>query len=112
MHTGPQLAAGAKTVTRRLGWWFLKGGEEIRAVERARGLRKEAMRELRIFCVLTATKERLDRIVSDANYGREECRLEGYPELSPEQFVEMFCDTHPGVSPPTAINRIHFRFVK
>lgn len=109
MHTKAQVLDGSKTVTRRLGWWFLRGGEELRAVEKARGLRAQEIRALRVIRVLEVRRERLDRMLREPRYGRAECRLEGYPELTPAQFVQMFCDTHKGCTPATEVNRIHFR---
>jgi len=40
MLTKPQMRARTKTVTRRLGWWLLKPGEIIMAVEKSRGRKK------------------------------------------------------------------------
>jgi hypothetical protein len=38
--TTPQVYAGTKTVTRRLGWRFAKAGQRVCAVEKGMGLKK------------------------------------------------------------------------
>ena len=38
--TTEQIRARTKTVTRRFGWWFLKAGDQVWAVEKAMGLKK------------------------------------------------------------------------
>ena len=40
MLTKEQILARTKTVTRRLGWWFLKPGDVVWACEKCMGLKK------------------------------------------------------------------------
>jgi len=48
MLTTGALLEGRKMVTRRLGWWFLKPGDRLCAVERCMGLKAgERVRRLR-----------------------------------------------------------------
>ena len=39
-HTTEQIRNRSKTVTRRLGWAFLKPGDRVRAIVKGRGLKK------------------------------------------------------------------------
>jgi hypothetical protein len=92
--TTQQIIDGTKNVTRRLGW--LKPGEKVeklRAPLRVVGVRREPLRWM-----------------TDSVFGDDECKREGFPHLSPEQFVEMFCATHKGCTPHTVITRIEFAY--
>lgn len=95
MLTTEQVRNRTKTVTRRVGWSFLKPGDLVRAVEKCQGLKKgEQVRPLAVIRVEQVSRERLDRLESDAIYGQQECIAEGFPHLSPMEFVSMFCATH------------------
>ena len=101
------LLAGEKTVTRRLGWRFLKPGARVCAVRKAMGLRKgeriERLAELEIVSV----RRELLRDVTD-----DEVRLEGYTHfLTPEAFVDKF-GTAMGCTPGTELTRIEFRVLQ
>ena len=104
--TTRQFLDGSKTVTRRLGWLTLKPGERIRAVEKAMGLKKgEHPRVLGVIEVVSVRRERLDAI-EDAD-----CAREGFPGMTAEGFVEMFC-RHMGCLPDALVTRIEFRKVE
>jgi len=93
--TTDQIRNRTKTVTRRVGWAFLKPGDLIRAVEKCQGLKKgEKMRPLAVLRVETVRREPLSAMEADLLYGVSECRAEGFPAMSPEQFIAMFCSTH------------------
>jgi hypothetical protein len=97
MLTTEQIRQRTKTVTRRVGWTFLKPGDLIRAVEKCQGLKKgEKMRELTILRVEHVSRELLSQIMDgiSPSYGDIEVAREGFPEMTPAQFVEMFCATH------------------
>lgn len=106
--TTEQMRAGTKTVTRRLGWADLKPGEHFMAVEKGQGIPKggKVVRIRECVCV-SNHPERLDDIGS---YGQSEVMREGFPEMSPVQFVEMFCQ-HNRCTPDRVVNRIKFRNV-
>jgi len=109
--TTAQVLDGTKHVTRRRGWWKLQPGSEIQAVEKSMGLKKgervKVLRQLRVYDVRI---EPLERMVLEPDYGRLECRLEGFPDLSPQAFVEMFCASH-GCVPADPVMRIAFAYV-
>ena len=106
MLTTPQMRARTKTVTRRLGWWFLTSGDLVMAVEKSRGRRKgEQMVRIAPIRIVNTRAESLKKI--DA----EDVRREGFAQMSRGDFVDHFCATHRGCIPETKVNRIAFEFV-
>ena len=98
-----QMKDGVKDVTRRCGWWFLKPGDILNAVEKGQGLNKgEKVTHLYQIKVFSTRSEKLSDIT------QEECVREGFPNLTPIEFVEMFCKAN-GCLPNEEINRIEFK---
>lgn len=109
--TTAQILDQSKTVTRRLGWAALRSGTLVRAVRKGMGLKKgEKVDVLRVLRVIDVRRETLDRLVADTAYGRREVVREGFPELTPAEFVRMFCRTHRGCTPKTVLTRIAFSY--
>jgi len=103
--TTQQFIDGSKDVTRRFGWWNLKSGDQLRAVEKAQGLKKgEKMKVLGVIEVVSARREPLNAITAD------DCRREGFPHFTPQQFTTMLCE-HYDCAPETLCNRIEFKRV-
>ncbi|MEQ1762566.1 MAG: hypothetical protein ABL984_05390 [Pyrinomonadaceae bacterium] len=110
--TQPQIADRSKTVTRRLGWWFLKEGTELNAVNRAMGFKKgERPIYLAKIRVVSVRSERLDAITF------EDVIAEGFETHSqvmgmPSAFVTFFCRANsPKCKPETIVNRIEFEYI-
>ena len=83
----------------------MKAGELVNGVEKAMGLRKgEKIVMLGQHRIVSTRAEPLNAITV------EDCRREGFPELTPAQFVDMFC-RHNRCTPETVINRIEFQYV-
>ncbi|MHC5543295.1 ASCH domain-containing protein [Singulisphaera rosea] len=104
-----EFRSQTKTVTRRLGWSTLCPGDVIRAVSKLEGSRKgERGEELGLIRVISVRREPLNAI------DEEDCRRQGLPELSPSEFVSMFCELgkSSGVNPETIVTRIEFECVK
>ena len=77
--TTPQFIDGSKDVTRRFGWWNVKEGDILNAVEKAMGLKKgEKTKSLGLIRVVSARKEQLSALL-DEQYGMNELKREGYP---------------------------------
>jgi hypothetical protein len=103
--TTEQYRRRTKTVTRRLGWNNVKIGEVLNGVEKCQGLKKgEKMIKLGQHRVVGFRKEPLNAIT------HEECVLEGFPHLTPEQFVQMFVE-HNKCLPDTTVNRIEYEYL-
>ena len=106
--TTPQVRAGTKRVTRRLGWATLTPGTPLQGVEKGQGLKKgETVTKLDVVMVLDVRREPLRRMTDEPEYGQVECILEGFPEMTPAEFVAMFCE-HNGCTPETVVTRIEF----
>jgi hypothetical protein len=105
MLTKAQVLARKKIVTRRLGWWFLKPSDHVQPVEKGMGLKKGERVKLLGFPIeiLSTRPERVDSIT------KQECIQEGFPEMEPKDFIEMFCK-HNKCKPDTIINRIFFLY--
>lgn len=102
--TTPQMRARGKTVTRRLGWWKLRAGDVVMAIEKGQGLKKgEKVKRIGPIHVVSTRAERLDAI--DA----ADAWREGFPPDA-AKFIAMFCAAH-RCNPETLVNRIEFRFV-
>lgn len=102
--TQEQILDRAKFVTRRLGWTNAKIGEPLRGVDR---LRSRAAKTLALIEVVSVGMEPLDAITP------EEVEREGFPGMTPAEFVAMFLRAHPGrgLTPQSTVNRIEFRYV-
>ena len=113
--TTEQVRRREKTVTRRLGWSDLKPGTILQAVEKAQGLKKgEHVKPICLIRVVSVKREQADAIL---NYGpdgwdvvSDETAREGFPNLTPWQFLEMFCRVN-GCGHLTLVTRIEFEYV-
>lgn len=104
--TTRQYNDGSKDVTRRMGWEFLNPGDHFMAIEKGMGLAKgEKQVELGENVAVAVTRERLDTIT------QEDVVREGFPEMTPPEFVEMYCGSHKGCQPGSVVTRIEFRRV-
>ena len=83
----------------------MKPGDLVCAVEKARGVKREEMRRLGVARVISVREERLDAI-DEADVVRE-----GYPDMTTEEFVAMFCrlNRHKRCAPDTLVTRIEFQ---
>jgi hypothetical protein len=107
--TTPQFIAGTKDVTRRMGWEFVRAGDEMCAIEKGQGLKKgEKVKRLGMIRVVSARQEPLDLMTRDPKYGMAECKREGFPDMVPSEFIEFFCRGHAGAYPKRTITRIEF----
>ena len=115
--TTQQIQYGSKTVTRRLGWQDLQPGELLWAVEKAQGLKKgERVKRIRMIRARSVSREPLDRLLPGRPYSLhpidawlEVCR-EGFPSLSPADFVAMFCKAN-RCAADVVVTRITFEYV-
>jgi hypothetical protein len=111
--TKQQFLDGTKTVTRRMGWLYLKPGTELMAVEKAMGIKKgEKVSTLGKIRVLAVRRERLDKICGDMLYGRNEVMREGFPDMDPIDFMKFFCSSHVGCKPESVVTRIEFERIQ
>lgn len=103
--TTQQIRDRTKTVTRRLGWSFLKPGDRVCAIEMGQGLKKgEHVKRLAILEVVSIQEERLGQIQGD------DITKEGFPDLCLLDFVALLVKTMRGCR-WTGYNRIEFKYV-
>lgn len=112
MLTTEQMYDRIKDVTRRVGWWFLKPGDVVMAVEKGMGLKKgDKIKRIYPIFIVSVLPEPLNRLITDLDYGWAEVKREGFQNLTPRQFVDMFCLSHK-CKPDKVINRIEFSETK
>ena len=100
-----------KDVTRRLGWEYLKVGERLQVCRKCMGRKPgEPLVKLAVIEVVSVGRERLSAL-RRPYYGPEECRREGFPDLSPKEFINFFCRTHKGCVSSTPVTRIEFKYI-
>lgn len=105
MLTTQQMKDKAKFVTRRLGWKNLKIGEYVQAVEKCQGLKKgEKIKKICVIKIVSVSRVSLQFMNPD------ECFLEGFPDMTPREFIEMFCKANKCKS-NVEITRIRFEYV-
>jgi len=108
--TQDQIKRREKTITRRLGWEHATKGLVLRGVVKGQGIPKgEKIQPLAIIEIISCRAEPLDSMIKDLEYGKAEVISEGFPEMSPGAFVEMFC-AHNGIEPHTLVRRIEFKY--
>jgi hypothetical protein len=112
MLTTEQIRNRTKTVTRRLGWRFLKVGDTLNAVVKCQGLKKgESVEKLATIKVVSIRREPLNAITF------EDVKAEGFEDHpavqgSPLCFIDFFCRSHPKCAPWTVVTRIEFEYVE
>jgi len=105
MLTTEQFIEQTKTVTRRLGWKFLKAGDIVNGCEKCQGLKKgEKINVLGQIRITDIRREQLNHITQD------DCIREGFSGLTPAEFVAMFC-RHMKANRLTVVTRIEFEYI-
>ncbi len=100
-----QFKNRTKTVTRRFGWLFLQPGDIVCGVEKSMGFKKgEKIKRLGEIRIISTRREPLNEIT------KEDCVKEGFPDLTPSEFVDMIVK-HYNCSRFDTINRIEFEYV-
>jgi len=106
MLTTQQVRDRKKTVTRRIGWWFLKPGDRLMACVKCQGLGKGGkIEKLCEIEVVSVHGEELKWIEP------EDVAREGFPGMTPYGFIKMFCH-HMKCDPGMVVNRIEFKYVE
>lgn len=110
--TTEQIRNRTKTVTRRLGWKNLNRGEILNACVKCMGLKPgEKIIRLAKIRVTSVRRESLAELKRDIHYGTIEASREGFPNLSGEGFIAMFCGHMKRARPDIEVTRIEFEYV-
>lgn len=106
MLTTEQIRNQTKTVTRRLGWSFLKPGDTVMACVKCMGLKKgEKIEKICPIKIKSIRREWVEWI------SKEECVKEGFPDMETYEFIDMFCH-HMKCAPFDFVNRIEFEYIQ
>ncbi|WP_433622756.1 hypothetical protein [Nocardia sp. CA-120079] len=104
--TEPQVQARTKTVTRRLGWQMLRGGDRLTLCRKVMGRKPgEPLVRITDVEVVSIRREPLDAIEPD------DVAAEGFPQMSPPEFIDFFRASHRGCTPSTDVTRIEWRYL-
>lgn len=110
--TTDQIRNRTKTVTRRKGWKFIKKGDVLNACVKCMGLKPgESIERLGQIRVTDVRRESLYDIVLGLDGGFGEATAEGFPDMTGEQFAEMFCE-HMGGDIDQEVTRIEFEYIE
>ncbi|WP_280422131.1 hypothetical protein [Nocardia carnea] len=104
--TENQVRDRSKTVTRRVGWTMLRPGDRLTLCRKVMGRRRgEPLVRIVDVEVLSTRREPLSDITVD------DVLAEGFPHMTPGEFVEFFCGTHRGCRPDSDVTRIEWRYL-
>ncbi len=104
--TTEQVRNRTKTVTRRLGWRFLKPGTLLQPVVKCQGIPKGEKVEKIGHPIRVVSIERAPlNAISPQDVYRE-----GFPPMTAPEFVRMFKKTHKGCRVNTVVTRIEFSY--
>lgn len=114
--TEDAVVARTKTVTRRLGWTMLRTGDRITLCRKVMGRRRrdgsvEPLVRLAEVQVYDVRREPLDDLITgNTDYGHREVMAEGFPQMTPEEFIAFFT-SHMGCKPDHLVTRIEWRYL-
>lgn len=101
-----------KVVTRRKGWLHAKPGDQVMLCRKVMG-RKAGEPLVRIVPVefVEVRREPLLALTMDLSYGQTECHYEGFPNMSPEDFVEEFFIRAQRMRETDDVTRIRWKYL-
>jgi len=104
--TTEQIRQRKKTVTRRLGWEFLKPGDLLQPIVKGQGLKKgETVEKIGgPIRVVNVSRSPLNAITP------QDVFREGFPAMTKADFVKMFKKSHRGCRVATVVTRIEFEY--
>jgi hypothetical protein len=110
--TKKQIQEQTKTVTRRVGWWFLKPGDRLCGIEKAQGLKKgEKIKRISPIEIVSVKSEMIYDLLDNPEYFKEEMIKEGFPGMSVEEFFKLFMKLNDFDYTEEPYNRIEFRYI-
>lgn len=103
--TTPQFRDRSKTVTRRCGWKHARAGDIVQGVVKGQGIPKgEKIEKLGPIELINVRREPLNVMTPD------DCAREGFPDMTVEQFIAMFCKANK-CPPDKIITRIEYKYL-
>jgi hypothetical protein len=112
--TEAAVVARQKTVTRRKGWLMLKPGDRLTLCRKVMGRKKgEPLVRVAEVEVVSVTRERLDDLLrTDISNNEGEVAREGFPGMTPEDFIQRFFVDAQGMSAEDVVTRIEWRYLE
>lgn len=104
--TTPQILNQTKTVTRRQGWLHLKPLDQVQPVNKCMGL-KFGESPVKLGMPIQIVSVRREPI---SGITQEDVTREGFPDWTPEQFIQMYCK-HNKCQPDDLCTRIEFTYL-
>lgn len=96
-----------KTVTRRKGWTFLVPGDRLSLCRKVMGRKPgEPLVRVTDVEVVSVRREPLELITA------EEVALEGFPGMTPVEFIRRFFVDAQGIQPGELVTRIEWTYVE
>lgn len=108
--TPEQCRARTKTETRRLGWRYARIGDELLAVSKVMGFRKGETidGQVETFGTIRLVEVRREPLSAITQEG---VVAEGFPHLTPPEFVEMFRSLNAGTLARDEVTVLRFVWV-
>lgn len=101
-----------KTVTRRKGWLFAKPGDRITLCRKVMGRKKgEPLERIVDVEIVSVTREALSDLIVLSHRRKDEVAREGFPHMSPQEFVRRFFIDAQGMDPHDEVTRIEWRYL-
>lgn len=119
-YTEQAVLERRKTVTRRKGWWLdkrgrrlLVEGDRLTLCRKVMGRKAgEPLVRLVEVEVLDVRREQLLALITDRAYGVAEVEREGFPGMSPIDFVDRFFVQAQGIASSEDVTRIEYRYLE
>jgi hypothetical protein len=117
IYTEQQVINETKDVTRRMNWLWARPGMRIQACQKCQGRKKgEPLVKLKVIEIVDVRREplnaltRTDIVYYSPEAAKREVVREGFPDMTPEEFVKMFC-SHMKCDPNDFVTRVEFKYV-
>lgn len=95
-----------KTVTRRKGWTFLKPGDRLTLCRKVMGRKGAPLVRVAEVEVVAVSREPLSAITA------EEVAREGFPGMTPEEFIRRFFTDAQGIPADLDVTRVEWRYLE
>ena len=95
-----------KTVTRRKGWTFLKPGDRLTLCRKVMGRQGAPLVRVAEVEVVAVSREPLYDITA------EDVAREGFPGMTPMEFIQEFFIDAQGIPPHADVTRIEWRYLE
>jgi len=118
-YTEHQVRDRIKNVTRRAGWWvdkrgrrLVKPGDRLTLCRKVMGRKKgEPLERITEVEVVDVRREPLDKMLNQPEYGAAEVIAEGFPDLSPAEFIDRYFVEAQGMRRTAWVTRIEWRYL-